>query len=246
MFDGLSSPDLQTSMVGGPLLMLAPFGLGISVLGFGPLCTFWLLSCFRCAQCAFNGTMGVARTVMSKTRQTLWTYCIRILYAAAHVEPGRYYKPFHRHRRCTSKLGNEAAQNPGQDCTPMFPSIPLTVCSAACIFRPSVYRHARAKNSDVAATESSPLLHDENSAAADLKVIPQLHELLTLCDMAYDALFPLIYIMPFLSIPRPKRLLQVYSTPIPLGGLGLEPFDIGRIMGLCGIINAIFRAFFGG
>ncbi|KAJ7767308.1 major facilitator superfamily multidrug-resistance, DHA1 sub-family [Mycena metata] len=236
-----------------PVLMLAPLGLGMAVLGFGLSRNFWLLLGFRCAQGALNGNMGVARTVMSEisdptnvadifsTLQLMWSV-------------GATTSPF-----IGGVLANSATKWPGTfgkiallRSHPYLLPCAVAACIASASFPfaffglretlPSIVKRAR-KNLNVAATESSPLLHDENSAAADLEVIPPLRELLThpvrvallnhgllcLCDMAYDALFPL-----------------VYSTPIPLGGLGLEPFDIGRIMGLCGIINAIFQAFFGG
>ncbi|KAJ7858040.1 hypothetical protein B0H14DRAFT_3864540 [Mycena olivaceomarginata] len=52
---------------------------------------------------------------------------------------------------------------------------------------------------------------------------------LNLCSMSYDALLPL-----------------VYATPIGLGGLGITPYSIGLMMGLCGISNAFVQGLFGG
>lgn len=45
-------------------------------------------------------------------------------------------------------------------------------------------------------------------------------------DLCYQVLLPLIY-----------------STSIPFGGLGLTTFEIGMIMGTCGIFNGIFQLF---
>lgn len=41
-----------------PVLLLAPLGLCIAMLGFGLSTTFWTLFAFRCAQGAFNGNIG--------------------------------------------------------------------------------------------------------------------------------------------------------------------------------------------
>ncbi|KAJ7854551.1 major facilitator superfamily domain-containing protein, partial [Mycena olivaceomarginata] len=87
----------------------------------------------------------------------------------------------------------------------------------------------------------TPALADESESGVE--TVPPLRGLLTrdvyiailnygmlcLCDMAHDSLLPLMY-----------------STPIALGGLGLEPFDIGLILGLCGVSNAIVQALLGG
>jgi MFS family permease len=41
-----------------PVLLLAPLGLGMSMLGFGLSRTFWMLLGLRCIQGAFNGNLG--------------------------------------------------------------------------------------------------------------------------------------------------------------------------------------------
>ncbi|KAF7326733.1 Major facilitator superfamily multidrug-resistance DHA1 sub-family [Mycena venus] len=119
--------------------------------------------------------------------------------------------------------------------------------TALVIYPPSpsaVERPKKAKNT--APTETDPLLPvSENAApaAANPDTVPPLRELLTrnvriallnhallsFCDMAHDSMMPL-----------------VFSTPISLGGLGLKPYDIGLIMGLCGISNAIVQVVLGG
>ncbi|CAK5274419.1 unnamed protein product [Mycena citricolor] len=55
------------------------------------------------------------------------------------------------------------------------------------------------------------------------------HGMLQFCDMAYEALLPL-----------------VYATPIEHGGFGLSPYDIGRMMAVIGIISAVLQTFAGG
>ncbi|KAJ6470245.1 major facilitator superfamily domain-containing protein [Mycena vitilis] len=49
-----------------PILLLGPFGLAISLVGFGWSKTFTSLVVFRCAQGVFNGNIGVVKTVMAE------------------------------------------------------------------------------------------------------------------------------------------------------------------------------------
>lgn len=46
----------------------------------------------------------------------------------------------------------------------------------------------------------------------------------------------------FLDMSHFTLLPLVYSTPIEYGGLGLDPFEIGFILGLFGFINSIIQA----
>ncbi|KAF4618794.1 hypothetical protein D9613_010002 [Agrocybe pediades] len=49
-----------------PILLCAPLGLTIAMLGFGSSTTFWPLVGFRCLQGIFNGNIGVAKSVMAE------------------------------------------------------------------------------------------------------------------------------------------------------------------------------------
>ncbi|KAG7090150.1 hypothetical protein E1B28_011758 [Marasmius oreades] len=49
-----------------PILLLGPLGLTLAMLGFGLSRTFWQLVLFRCAQGAFNGNIGVVRTLVAE------------------------------------------------------------------------------------------------------------------------------------------------------------------------------------
>jgi hypothetical protein len=53
------------------------------------------------------------------------------------------------------------------------------------------------------------------------------HGFLSFLDQAHQAIMPLMY-----------------STSIPLGGLGLRPHDIGLVMGVWGACNAVFQVLF--
>ncbi|KAG7095845.1 hypothetical protein E1B28_006540 [Marasmius oreades] len=51
---------------GRPILLWAPLGLAVAMLGFGLSRTFWLLVFWRAVQGVFNGNIGVARTAMAE------------------------------------------------------------------------------------------------------------------------------------------------------------------------------------
>ncbi|KAJ7679392.1 major facilitator superfamily domain-containing protein [Mycena polygramma] len=222
-----------------PILLLAPLGLGISMLGFGLARTFWMLLSLRFIQGAFNGNLGVAKTAMNEISDPV----------------GATLSPF-----IGGVLANPAAKWPDTlgkiellRSHPYFlpcavsASIAFSSFAFACFglheTLPSAVERAR-RRKDGAPSETDPLLSDRNAAfsAAPETVLP-LRKLLTrpvciallnyglLCfgDMAYDALLPL-----------------VCATPIGFGGLGLKPYDIGLMMGLVGVSNAIIQAFLGG
>ncbi|KAJ6518019.1 major facilitator superfamily multidrug-resistance, DHA1 sub-family [Mycena vitilis] len=237
-----------------PILLLAPLGLGISMLGFGLARTFWMLLSLRFIQGAFNGNLGVAKTAMNEisdpsnvadifsSLQLMWSV-------------GATLSPF-----IGGVLANPAAKWPDTlgkmellRSHPYFlpcavsASIAFSSFAFACLglheTLPSAVERARRKK-DGAPSETDPLLPDRNAAVSTpSETVLPLRKLLTrpvciallnyglLCfgDMAYDALLPL-----------------VCATPIEFGGLGLKPYDIGLMMGLVGVSNAIIQAFLGG
>ncbi|KAJ7679391.1 major facilitator superfamily multidrug-resistance, DHA1 sub-family [Mycena polygramma] len=237
-----------------PVLLLAPLGLGMSMLAFGLSRTFWMLLGLRFIQGAFNGNLGVAKTVMNEisdpsnvadifsTLQLMWSV-------------GATMSPF-----IGGVLANPATKWPDTlgriqllRSHPYFLpcAVSASIAFLSFIFAfvglretlPSAVERARKKKNGPPA-ETDPLLPDHNAAVpAPAEPVLPLRKLLTrpvriallnhglLCfgDMAYDALLPL-----------------VFATPIEFGGLGLKPYDIGLIMGLMGITNAIIQAFLGG
>ncbi|KAJ7508276.1 major facilitator superfamily domain-containing protein [Mycena galericulata] len=237
-----------------PVLLLAPLGLGLAMLGFGLSRSFWMLLAFRCAQGAFNGNLGVSKTAMNEISDPSNVADI-FSFMPLMWSMGSTTSPF-----MGGVLANPAAKWPETlgkikllRVHPYF--LPCAVAASVALASfafafvglretlPSAVQPAKQRNDDDA-SETDPLL-PENAplATANSPMVPPLQELLTrpvciallnhallcFCDMAWDSLIPL-----------------VYSTPIALGGLGLEPYDIGRIMGLCGFVNAIVQGVFGG
>ncbi|KAJ7917762.1 major facilitator superfamily domain-containing protein [Mycena leptocephala] len=211
-----------------PVLLLAPLGLGLAMLGFGLSKSFWMLFAFRCAQGAFSGNLGVAKTVMNEisdpsnvadvfsTLQLMWSL-------------GSTTSPF-----MGGTLANAASKWPDTlgkiELLRMHPYFLPCAVAASVAFTSFVfadeynyrYKCLRLNTS----RHGSPL---RELFTRDVRIALLNHALLCFCDMAYDSLIPL-----------------VYSTPIAIGGLGLKPHNIGLIMGLCGFSNAVVQAAVGG
>ncbi|KAF7337175.1 MFS domain-containing protein [Mycena venus] len=259
-----------------PVLLLAPLGLGTAMLGFGLSKIFWMLLGFRCFQGMFNGSLGVAKTAMNEASAQNAFNRPSFMHTPQISDPTNVADVFSflqlmwslgsTTRRVSPFIGgvlaNPAVKWPGTlgkigllrnhpyflpcavAASVAFASFALAFLGLRETLPSAVERPKKAKNT--APTETDPLLPaSENAvpAAANPDTVPPLRELLTrnvriallnhvllsFCDMAHDSMVPL-----------------VFSTPISLGGLGLEPYDIGLIMGLCGISNAIVQVVLGG
>ncbi|KAJ6577020.1 major facilitator superfamily multidrug-resistance, DHA1 sub-family [Mycena vulgaris] len=253
-----------------PVLLFGPLGLGLSMLGFGLSKTFWTLFVFRCAQGGFNGNIGVAKTVMMEISDSS-NAADMLSFISVMWSVGATMSPF-----MGGVLANPAAKWPETlgkveflwthpyflPCA-VAASIALASFAFAFIglrevhyfslsYHPSFSTRyqtlpsavvRKQKKKRTLATETDPLLPGENSTSDATETAPPLRKLLTrpvyiallnhgalaFCDMAYESLLPL-----------------VYATPIGMGGLGLKPYDIGLIMGTCGISNAFVQILFGG
>ncbi|KAK7006461.1 MFS domain-containing protein [Favolaschia claudopus] len=251
-----------------PVLLMAPLGVGLAMIGFGLSRSFWVLLAFRCAQGAFNGNLGVAKTVMTEISDP--TNVAEIFsYLQLMWSVGSTTSPF-----MGGFLANAAVKWPDTlgkikilRLHPYF--LPCAVAGGVALAGfgfavvglretlPSLKERNKNEQFGSPPTETDPLLSAGSGSLnptsdhldsdlnfdAEVEAIPSFWELFTpkvriallnhaclcFCDMAYDALIPL-----------------VYSTPVSLGGLGLRPHDIGVIMGSCGIFNAIIQVVFGG
>ncbi|KAJ7690065.1 major facilitator superfamily domain-containing protein [Mycena rosella] len=234
-----------------PVLLFGPIGLALAMLGFGLSKRFWSLVVFRCIQGAFNGNIGVSKSVMAEISDStniaeiysllpfMWT-------VGATLGPligGTLANPAVRYPDTLGKI-------------PILREFPyLLPCATAgalafCAFVFGVFGLKETLPSAIAyqkksqrGTEIEPLLSDSSVAPEgepSTDAVPPLralfvrpvliallnHGLLCFCQMSYDVLIPL-----------------VYATPIELGGLGLSPLYIGRIMGLSGFLNIFLQLF---
>ncbi|KAJ6530803.1 major facilitator superfamily domain-containing protein [Mycena vulgaris] len=248
-----------------PVLLFAPLGLGLAMLGFGLSKSFWMLFAFRCAQGAFNGNLGVAKTVMNEisdpsnvadvfsTLQLMWSL-------------GSTTSPF-----TGGTLANAASRWPDTlgkiellHVHPYF--LPCAVAASVAFTSfafafvglretlPSAVERERAKKkskTNKPLTETDPLLPAETStttgtsasASTHPETVPPLRELFT-----RDVRIALLNhaLLCFCDMAYDSLIPLVYSTPIAIGGLGLKPHNIGLIMGICGFSNAVVQAAVGG
>ncbi|KAJ7433742.1 major facilitator superfamily domain-containing protein [Mycena latifolia] len=231
-----------------PVLLLGPLGLTISMLGFGLSKTFWSLFFFRIIQGACNGNIGVSKTVINEVADStniadIFSINPLIWSLASTIGPlmgGLLANPAAKWPTTLGKIG-------------ILRDHPyLLPCGAAALVAflsfafalvglketlPSIVARRRKAN---APTETDPLLpaappetHPAPPPVRDLLVRPVLislanHGLLAGCHMCNEALLPLFY-----------------ATPISLGGLGLKPQDIGLILGIAGLCNALVQTFVG-
>ncbi|KAJ7617308.1 major facilitator superfamily domain-containing protein [Roridomyces roridus] len=246
-----------------PVLLLAPIGLSISMFGFGLSTSFWSLLVFRCTQGAFNGNIGVAKTALNEISDP--TNAVEIFsYLPLMWSVGVTLGPF-----IGGALANPASKWPDTlgrvallRSHPYF--LPCAVAGIIALIAfafafvglretlPSALaRQRRARGSTSSGGETEPLLGAANSDAEtepateseDVDSVVSLRGLLTrpvriaisnigclhFTDACWAALLPLMY-----------------ATPISQGGLGLSPFTIGLLMGLCGLTNAIIQSLLGG
>ncbi|KAJ6468322.1 major facilitator superfamily multidrug-resistance, DHA1 sub-family [Mycena sanguinolenta] len=234
-----------------PILLFGPIGLSLAMLGFGFSKTFWSLLVFRCLQGAFNGNIGVSKSVMAEISDStniaeiysllpfMWTIGV----ATGPFIGGSLANPALRFPNTLGKIA-------------LLREYPyLLPCAAAGAFALAAFvigfiglketlpaalaRQKKARHG----TETEPLLANETApantppASDDIPPLRALfirpvfialmnHAFLCFCQMSYDVMIPL-----------------VYATPIAMGGLGLSPLYIGRIMGLCGLLNVFTQIF---
>ncbi|KAJ6553591.1 major facilitator superfamily domain-containing protein [Mycena vulgaris] len=234
-----------------PVLLFAPIGLAMAMLGFGLSKNFWALVGFRCLQGAFNGNIGVSKSVMAEISDStniaeiysllpfMWSFGVTL----GPLIGGTLANPAERYPDTLGKL----------HILRVFPYLLPCATAGALAFCAFIFGFFGLKETLPSAlarqkkaqrgTETEPLLLDPSvSPQADpsTDVVPPLrdlfirpvliallnHAFLCFCEMSFNVLTPL-----------------VYATPIELGGLGLSPVYIGRIMGLFGFLNIFTQTF---
>ncbi|KAJ7671519.1 major facilitator superfamily domain-containing protein [Mycena polygramma] len=229
-----------------PILLLEPLGLTIAMLGFGLSKTFWYLFFFRCIQGVCNGNIGVSKTIINEIADStniadIFSMMPLMLSVATTVAPligGLLADPATKWPNTWGKI-EILREHPYLLPCAVAASVALFSFVLALVGLNETLPSRRRKDPDPA--ETDPLLpaapleeHDAPPPVRDLLTRPILialtnHGLLCLCHMANEALIPLFF-----------------ATPMSLGGLGLNPHDIGLILGIFGICNALVQAFFGG
>ncbi|KAJ7911448.1 major facilitator superfamily domain-containing protein [Mycena leptocephala] len=202
---------------------------------------------FRCIQGACNGNIGVSKTVINEIRRILPIYIYNaIIWAWPVLSRASPLSSSHLPLiGVANTLGKIEVLREHPYLLPCGIAASVALLSFAAAFiglketLPSIV--ARSRKNTSAPAETDPLLprttpetQDAPPPVRDLFIRPVFialanHGLLSFCHMANEALIPLFF-----------------ATPISLGGLGLKPYDIGLILGICGICNAIVQVLFGG
>ncbi|KAJ7627374.1 major facilitator superfamily domain-containing protein [Roridomyces roridus] len=236
-----------------PVLLLAPIGLCVSMLGFGLSRSFWTLLVFRCTQGAFNGNIGVSKTAMNEISDStnaadVFSYIPLMWSVGVTLSPfigGVFANPATKWPDTLGKISLLRYRPYFLPC-----AIAGFIAFLSFVFAflglketlPSAMARQRKKKSG---GETEPLLAETQTETdpegsetlvdlrglltGPVRIALINHGCLSFTDMCWGALLPL-----------------VYATPIGMGGLGLKPYDIGLIMGLCGITNAILQSLVGG
>ncbi|KAJ7039675.1 major facilitator superfamily multidrug-resistance, DHA1 sub-family [Mycena alexandri] len=229
-----------------PVLLWGPFGLGLSMLGFGLSKSFWALLFFRCIQGVCNGGIGVSKTVINEIADPtniadIFSMMPLIWSLGTTVAP-----------LIGGLLANPATKWPTTfgrleiliDHPYFLPSLVagiIALVSFAFAFLglnetlPSIV--ARRRKLSAPAVETDPLIpappHDAPPPMRDLLIRPVFIALansgtIAFIHMANEALIPL-----------------VFATPIG-AGLGLKPNEIGIILGIRGFCNVVVQLLFAG
>ncbi|KAF9076459.1 major facilitator superfamily domain-containing protein [Rhodocollybia butyracea] len=244
-----------------PILLIGPLGLTLAVLGFGLSQSFWGMAVSRAAMGVFNGNIGVSKTVMAESTDesnradafALMPIALVLGTTVGHSRPaigGLLADPAARWPYIFGKLA-------------FFKEFPWFLsCSAAGLisFAAFVLSYwglketlpSKAKQKRI---EAAPLLDDSEtfpsygsvqnseptpeplsspeatpssvqSLLGDSRLRTTLTSLgfLAFTHMAYESLLPL-----------------VYTTSIPVGGLGLSPYQVGVILGIFGLFNGFWN-----
>ncbi|KAK0213989.1 major facilitator superfamily multidrug-resistance, DHA1 sub-family [Armillaria fumosa] len=252
-----------------PILLLGPLGLTFAMLGFGMSNNFWSLVLFRCAQGVFNGNIGVSKTVMAELTDSTnigEAFALMPLVWGAGVTLGPVIGGLLVHPADTwpNTFGRIALFRDH----PYF--LPCAVAGlfsfAICLLtlvvlqetHPATIARKKSKCSrptqetclianntgaDYGSTNAITVTSDDAVSESIPSQPPSMREVLgtqflrvlmnytfiSFVGTAYDALMPLMY-----------------STSIPVGGLGFSPFQIGQILSAWGLTNAIVQCVFTG
>ncbi|KAJ7073028.1 major facilitator superfamily domain-containing protein [Mycena amicta] len=247
-----------------PILLLGPLGLAFSLVGFGLSKTFTGLLVWRCAQGVFNGNIGVVKTVIAEfSEQSNLARAMSFIPVA--WDSGSTLGPI-----IGGLLADPAVRFPALgEKFPLLKRHPYFLpCAAVALICVVIFllgvaglretspiilaRQKRAGDrlsEDLEPTPATGLLLDSAESGygtnyqpqdAEDERIPTLRELLVprlsipllnygfycFCSTAHQVLFPLMY-----------------STSIPLGGLGFTPYQIGVVRGAWGVFRTLFQVF---
>ncbi|KAF7320532.1 MFS domain-containing protein [Mycena chlorophos] len=248
-----------------PVLLFAPLGLALSMLGFGLSSNYWSMLFWRCVQGMGNGNTGVARTAMSEISDEsniadMFSFLPLTWSTGVTLGPAM-----------GGILANPATKWPDSvlghiellRVHPYF--LPCAVAGSVAFaafvlawigLKESLPSALKKKAVDLSPTETSPLLPPSESSASssttalanDSSAKDEDERLPIRALLTRPVVIALINhgFLSFTEMSHSALLPIIYATPIELGGLGLLPHSIGLLMGSVGIVNAVIQASLGG
>ncbi|PIL29842.1 MFS general substrate transporter [Ganoderma sinense ZZ0214-1] len=238
-----------------PVLLGGLLGLTLSMIGFGLSTKYWALVLSRCAEGALNGNIGVSKSMMAEITDStnrargfaylpmIWSLGSTIgpIIGGVFSRPADHWRPFQHGTFWTTY--------------PYFLPCIITACLSVSAFvfalmglketLPRTLGLPGGKNAsptaqvDAEKTSGTRIPKDISSEPASQEIItirtilvPRVlwpilnYAFLALMDQCVQVLVPLMY-----------------STSIPLGGLGFSSFTIGLIQGIAGFIGGIIQIF---
>ncbi|EKM78039.1 hypothetical protein AGABI1DRAFT_42398 [Agaricus bisporus var. burnettii JB137-S8] len=256
-----------------PVLLLGPIGLAASLFTFGFSNSFWTLLIARCAQGAFNGNIGVTKTMVTEITDStniaqayawlpvMWSSGITLgpLIGGLFAQPARRWPQLsnikflvHHPYFLPCAIAGMLALTSFLMAYMGLKEVSKFRTSKSCrlIFLANLFY-------DYSSGEESPLLsndlprkygsHPTEDSSSEISTLAPIEKEIPLKDLLTRPLLIALAnhaFLAFLDQAHQAILPLMYSTSISLGGLSLRPRDIGLVMGVWGAFNAVLQIVF--
>ncbi|KAJ7595442.1 member of major facilitator superfamily multidrug-resistance, DHA1 sub-family [Mycena floridula] len=227
-----------------PVILTGLIGLSVSMYCFGMSTTFWGLVLSRCLNGALNGNIGVIKSIMAEITDST-NISQAYGYQPIAWSTGGVLGPM-----IGGALARPAEQFPsifgGSSFLQKYPyflpcAVPATFSAIAWLvtffFLRETVEHPKPLAQHLGLRSSkedtgAKAVRDKPPSLRSLLIAPVIiaggnYACLSLVDIAYRAIQPLFF-----------------STPVALGGLGMAPAEIGKILSFFGLANGVTQVFF--
>ncbi|KAG6909374.1 hypothetical protein DXG01_000813 [Tephrocybe rancida] len=248
-----------------PVLLIGPLGLTLSMLSFGLARDYATLIMWRCLQGVFNGNIGALGLTDSTNMADAFALMPLVWSLGATIGPiigGMLSQPAKTWPDVFGKLAFFHQYPYFLPCAvaafvaflpTVFAFVGLKETLPSAIIR---QKKKQAAADQCAAPDSTTSLLSGHSAQTYSATTNTTVEAAATEDDSEDqappplrdllvprVLLTLVVFAFFAFVDTSIQILQplVYSTSVPLGGLGFRPYQIGVIMGTWGLINAVFQ-----
>ncbi|KAF9648963.1 MFS general substrate transporter [Thelephora ganbajun] len=237
-----------------PVILTGLFGLSLSMYCFALSRTFWGLVLSRALNGALNGNIGVIKSIMAEmtdhTNLSLaYSYQPIPWSTGAIIGPiigGALSRPA---ERFPNLFGNNKFLKEYPYFLPCAVPATFTVVAWLVTFSflkethpsPKPIRELLCGERKRVASEEDPLLVSDAPPRNELEEPIPLRNLLTRDVLVASANYAFLALVDISF----RALQPVFlSTPVALGGLGIDPPAIGTVMSFFGILNGVFTVFF--